>query len=205
MANRVIDSLIVFRILKMLTTPFKKMAAYKFGFIDERGNRIKEIPDENDKKKKVPNNPVTTDEKNSLTPLHRLVFNLKKIIEKVPFGKSAFASYAVALLLLKEEMKLPADQVEELFEKFYRHLKEEGKLDPNQLTEAVDVGKIEQKDKYNLRTQIKQNFDADGDIKIYPQKSEVINVQEKSLAFGIVIYEGFINDDKILFTAEDVY
>ena len=43
MVNRVIDSLIVFRILKMLTTPFRKQQAYKFGFIDERGNRIKKI------------------------------------------------------------------------------------------------------------------------------------------------------------------
>ena len=75
MATRVIDSLIVFRILKMLTTPFKKMKAYKFGFIDERGNRIKKIKD--DDGKEIDNNPITTDEKNSLTPLHRLVFNQK--------------------------------------------------------------------------------------------------------------------------------
>ena len=56
--------------------------------------------------------------------LHRLVFNLKKIIEKVPFGKSAFASYAVALLLLKENTEMTDEQMEELFENFYRHLKE---------------------------------------------------------------------------------
>lgn len=205
MANRVIDSLIVFRILKMLTTPFNKMKAYKFGFIDERGNRIKELPDPNDSKKRIPNNPVTTDEKNSLTPLHRLVFNLKKIIEKVPFGKSAFASYAVALLLLKEEMKLPADQTDELFEKFYTHLKKEGKLDPEQLTEAVLVGKVNNQDTHSLRTQIKQNFDENGEIKVYPPKSIVENVSKKSIGFGITIYEGYIGHDKIIFTAEDVY
>ena len=112
MVNRVVDSLIVFRILKMLTTPFKKTPAYKFGFIDERGNRIKTLPDPNNKNVKIANNPVTADEKNSLTPLHRLVFNLKKIIEKVPFGKSAFASYAVALLLLKENTEMTDDQME---------------------------------------------------------------------------------------------
>ena len=205
MANRVIDSLIVFRILKMLTTPFKKMNAYKFGFIDERGNRIKELSDPKDSKKKIPNNPVTTDEKNSLTPLHRLVFNLKKIIEKVPFGKSAFASYAVALLLLKEEMNLPVDQVDELFEKFYKHLKKENIVKPEQLTESINVGKLSSQESYHLRTQIKQNFEENGEIKIYPQKSEVRNVKKASIGYGITIYEGYINDDKIIFTAEDVY
>ena len=94
MVNRVIDSLIVFRILKMLTTPFNKTPAYKFGFIDAKGNRIKTLPDPNNKNVKLENNPRTAEEKNSLTPLHRLVFNLKKIIEKVPFGKSAYEANA---------------------------------------------------------------------------------------------------------------
>lgn len=203
MAGRIIDSLIVFRILKMLTTPFKKMKAYKFGFIDERGNRIKKIKD--DDGKEIDNNPVTTDEKNSLTPLHRLVFNLKRIIEKVPFGKSAFASYAVALLLLKEEMNIPTEQVDELFEKFYHHLKKEGKIKPEHLTESINIGKLSAQESYRLRTQIKQNFDESGEIKVYPQKTEVKNVKKASIGYGITIYEGYINDDKIIFTAEDVY
>ena len=38
---RIVDTLIVFRILKMLTTPFIKQKAYAFGFIDKNVNRIK--------------------------------------------------------------------------------------------------------------------------------------------------------------------
>ena len=53
-------------------------------------------------------------------------------------SKSAFASYAVALLLLKEEMNLPSDQVDELFEKFYHHLKKENKITADQLTESIN-------------------------------------------------------------------
>jgi len=68
MVNRVVDSLIVFRILKMLTTPFEKQMAYKFGFIDKRGNRIKKIKDDNGQE--IDNNPITDKEKASLTPLH---------------------------------------------------------------------------------------------------------------------------------------
>ena len=77
----------------MLTTPWKKFDAYKYGLIDDKGMRIKE------------KKPEGTKEKNSITLLHRLVWNLKRIVNMVPFGKTAFASYAVALLLLKEETK----------------------------------------------------------------------------------------------------
>ena len=203
MVGRVIDSLIVFRILMMLTTPFEKQQAYKFGFIDKRGNRIKKIKNEDGLE--VDNNPVTAKEKASLTPLHRLVFNLKKLIEKVPFGKTAFASYAVALLLLKEETNLPADQADELYEKFYKFLKEQNIMNAEMISEAVDVGKLYQDRPYNLRRQIKQNFTETGEIKIYPEKTQITDVKEHSIAYGITIYQGNILSETVLFTAEDVY
>ena len=112
---RIVDTLIVFRMLKMLVTPFKKHKAYQFGFIDQNGKRIKTKMVDG---KEVKNNPESKMEKSSFTLLHRLVFNLKRIIEKVPFGKTAFASYAVALLLLKEHANLSDEQGEELYEKF---------------------------------------------------------------------------------------
>lgn len=205
MVGRVVDSLIVFRILKMLTTPFEKTQAYKFGFIDKNGNRIKKLPDPDNPNVTVENNPVTKKEKNSLTPLHRLVFNLKKLIEKLPFGKTAFASYAVALALLKEETTLTSDQMDDLFEKFYRLIKEADVVTPEMISESAKVGKLYEDRPYRLRRQVKQNFDEIGEIKIYPEKTEVVNVREHSMGFGIMIYQGDIGEDKILFTAEDVY
>tara|TARA_Y100001936_G_C16015621_1_gene636286 strand:+ start:402 stop:1013 length:612 start_codon:yes stop_codon:yes gene_type:complete len=203
MVGRVIDSLIVFRILKMLTTPFEKQQAYKFGFIDKRGNRIKKIKDENGND--IDNNPVTQKEKNSLTPLHRLVFNLKRLIEKVPFGKTAFASYAVALLLLKEETNLDQEQTDQLFEDFYKHLKELNVMNPEMISEAIEVGKLHEDRPYNLRRQIKQNFTDTGEIKIYPEKTQITDVKEHSIGYGITIYQGMIEEETVLFTAEDVY
>lgn len=205
MVGRVIDSLIVFRILKMLTTDFKKTPAYKFGFIDRDGNRIKKIPHPEIKNQFIENNPKTKEEKNSLTPLHRLVFNLKKLLGKLPGGKTAFASYAVALALLKEHAELDSEQSDQLFEDFYKLIKREGLLTPEQLSEAQNVGKIPLQDVYRLRTQIKQNFDENEEIKIYPAKSIVSNISEKSIGYGILIYEGRIGEDRVLFTAEDVY
>jgi len=193
----------------MLTTDFKKTPAYKFGFIDKDGNRIKTLPDPNNKNQLLPNNPKTKEEKNSLTPLHRLVFNLKKLIRMVPFGKTAFASYAVALALLKEESNLDSEQTDQLYEDFYKLLKEEGVFEPDMLEEAVEVGKLcslrMEGGEYHLRRQIKQNFDELGEIKIYPEKTKITDVRESCIGYGVIIYEGRIEEDKVLFTAEDVY
>ncbi len=209
MVGRVIDSLIVFRILKMLTTDFKKTPAYKFGFIDSNGNRIKKLPHPTVKGSFIENEPKTKEEKNSLTPLHRLVFNLKKLIRMVPFGKTAFASYAVALALLKEETNLDSEQTDQLYEDFYRLLKEEGAFEPEMLEEATEVGKLctlrMEGGEYHLRRQLKQNFEDNGEIKIYPEKTKITDVKESCIGYGVLIYEGRINEDKVLFTAEDVY
>lgn len=209
MVGRVIDSLIVFRILKMLTTDFKKTPAYKFGFIDKNGNRIKTLPDPNNKNQLLRNDPKTKEEKNSLTPLHRLVFNLKKLIRMVPFGKTAFASYAVALALLKEETNLDSEQTDQLYEDFYKLLKEEDVFKPEMLEEAVEVGKLctlrMDGGDYHLRRQLKQNFDELGEIKVYPEKTKITDVRESCIGYGVLIYEGRIGEDKVLFTAEDVY
>ena len=195
---RIVDTLIVFRILKMLTTPFNKMQAFKFGFIDKNGKRIKKIEDENGNM--VKNDPVTSKEKSSLTPLHRLVFNLKKIIEKVPFGKTQFASYVTALLLLKEECDLDDEQSEELYEKFYRFLKDNELLEAEMITETINIGKLELVETYNIRFPIKEQ----GEI-IHQHKEQVLVHSEYEKIYGIQTYIGFVNDERVVLTADDVY
>jgi hypothetical protein len=189
----IINTLVVFKILKMLVTKFKDFDAFKLGLIDKDGNRIKKKPI------------ATSDDKEAMSMLHRLVFNLKRIIQKVPFGKTAFASYAIALALLKEHLNLNADQMEELCEKFYRHLKDENILEPEMLSEAHKVGSLELGETYNLRRQLKQNFDKDWEFVIYPEKTPIQIMQEHSSIFGITLYIGYIDEHRVLVTQDDVY
>ena len=86
-----IDNLLAFRILYMLVTPFEKTDAYKFGIIDKDGNPLKKSKDLK-----------TSEEKDSYTNLTRLVFSLKRLLAKVPGGKSQFASIVAAYWLIKE-------------------------------------------------------------------------------------------------------
>jgi len=86
-----LDNLLAFRVLYMLVTPFEKTDAYKFGIIDKDGNALKKSKDLK-----------TSEEKDSYTNLTRLVFSLKRLLAKVPGGKSQFASIVAAYWLIKE-------------------------------------------------------------------------------------------------------
>ena len=92
---RAIDLFVTYRFLRLLTTPFEDTDAFKLGIIDGKGNRIKKP---NPTKPLVPLN--TTQQKNSYTILHKLVFNIKKIFGKVPGLRTKLGTYAAALFLL---------------------------------------------------------------------------------------------------------
>jgi hypothetical protein len=89
--SRAADLYYTFRFLKLLVTKWTDMEAYKLGVIDDTGKSI------------IKARNLTSEQKPHYTTFHRLVFNIKRLMEKVPFGKSRIASYAAALYLLKEE------------------------------------------------------------------------------------------------------
>jgi hypothetical protein len=95
MANRAIDFLITYRIVKLLSTDFKDQEAFKFGIIDANGKVLRPVRTLN-----------TQAELDSYTVLHRFIFNLKRILAK--FGlKSSLSNFGVALaFILKENQEL---------------------------------------------------------------------------------------------------
>ena len=94
------DLVYTFRFLRLLTTPWEETNAFKLGLIDDQGKKIKK--------------PQSTEEKSAYNLFHRLVYNVKKLINKVPGGKSKIASYAAALLLLKETHDLSDASLEKI-------------------------------------------------------------------------------------------
>ena len=100
---RFVDALISYRILRMLTTSFTETDAYRLGIIDAHGNVLKKEQDL-----------ATEEERESYSLLHRMVFKLKRIIEKVPFANSKFLSFAAALALVKENVEYDEDILEEI-------------------------------------------------------------------------------------------
>lgn len=94
--SRATDLVYTFRFLKLLTTKFENTPAYEMGLIDDKGNLLRK--------------PRTSEEKSSYTKFHKLVFNIKKILEKIP-GSRTLSSYASALYLIKEEYGIDIERV----------------------------------------------------------------------------------------------
>ena len=93
MANRAVDLVITYRVVKLLVTPFNKQEAFKYGIIDKDGKVLRKY-----------RTLKTTAEKKSYTILHRFVFNLKRILQKVGLG-GRLGTFAVALATLLREDK----------------------------------------------------------------------------------------------------
>ena len=87
-----VDLFMTYKFIRLLTTKWNKTEAFKTGVIDKNGKLLVKGKDQTEKQKK------------SYQLFDKMVFNLKRILEKVPFGKSQIASYAAALFLLKEDL-----------------------------------------------------------------------------------------------------
>lgn len=112
--GRVLDTLYVYQIIKKLVTPFKKTKAYSLGIIDKDGNVLKPRKDLE-----------TQEEKKAYTTFDTLIFNLKKLLAKIPGGKTRLGTFVAGLMLLKEEKNIEFHLNQELLDGF---LEEQYKL-----------------------------------------------------------------------------
>jgi len=115
--GRFVDSIIAYRILKMLVVSFEDTDAFKQGIIDKNGKELKKMSDLN-----------TVAERDAYTILHRLVFRLKRIINKVPIENKKLLNLAAAYSLIKEHYhadKEPINLEEQFFDRMKLDLSEE--------------------------------------------------------------------------------
>ena len=187
--GRAIDLLITYRVIKMLVTPFEKQPAYALGIIDNNGKVLR-------KSKTL----KTAKEKEAYTLLHRFVFNLKRLINVVPGGKSKLGTYAAALgLLLKEGKDL---NMVELERDLYKHLSENDLIKLDDINESVGFDFL-QEGKYIVTDQLEDlngNITAEvGDI-VYTTE----NQKPFDNYFGVNLYH-VINEDtkKQVMVSED--
>ena len=115
--GRFVDSIIAYRILRLLVTSFEDTDAFKQGIIDAKGKELKKMSQLN-----------TVQERDAYTLLHRLVFRIKRIINKVPIENKKLLNFAAALSLVKECVeagKEPINLEEQYLNKINTDLSEE--------------------------------------------------------------------------------
>lgn len=89
MANIVAD-VTIYVILRKLVTPFIQMPAFRAGVIDENGNFL------------VSRQDMTQQQIEACSLLDVMVINLKRLIGKLPGGRTQLASFAAALFLIRQ-------------------------------------------------------------------------------------------------------
>ena len=98
MATGVVDVFMVYQFLKRLATPFEKWDAFKEGVIDKEGNIILKKNNRNQKQKQT------------LKIFDVMILRLKRLLGKIPGGKTRLASYAAALWLIKEDWQSRSEE-----------------------------------------------------------------------------------------------
>ena len=158
--SRAVDLFVTYRFLKLLVTPWKKQEAYKLGIIDANGkNLIKSSKFERE------------EQRSAFTLLHRLVFNCKRIMQKIPFVRSQLGTYATALFLLKEHYKienLPEAEVT-------KYLLENKLIDLNDKIseEVIGFGNMLPAGEYKLKDMVTAD-----DEEIDAQKGDIVSALE---------------------------
>jgi len=97
----IVDLFLVYQFIKRLSTPFKEWDAYKLGIIDEKGQQLIKRKDF-----------TKRDQKDAFGIFDIMITKLKRLLEKVPGGKSRIGSYAAALYLIKEQQSIEKGGIE---------------------------------------------------------------------------------------------
>ena len=158
--SRAIDLFVTYRFLKLLVTPWKKQEAFKQGIIDGKGKTLIKSRDF-----------TSDDQRQAFTLLHRLVFNCKRIMQKIPFVRSQLGTYATALFLLKEHYK-----IENLPEaEITKYLLENNLIELNDeiAEEVIGFGNMLPTGEYKLKDQVTADDDE-----IDAQKGDIVTALE---------------------------
>jgi len=151
--GQAIDLFVAYRFLRILTTPWEDQEAYKLGIIDKDGKLLRKR-----------NTLKTEAEKKSFTLLHRLIFNLKRILHKIPLVKSKIGTYATALFLLKQHFAGQVEDEDTIEKAFTGWLVDNDYITKEELEESViGIGATLPKGTYKLTQDIFAG--NEGDIK----------------------------------------
>lgn len=110
MANKLVDAYLVYQLVSRLIKPFDKWPAFKLGVIDKAGNVL------------IKRANRTPEQQLEWGFFDVLVANLKKMLAKVPGGKTRLANFAAAVYLMREHKHYNEDEANVLAEACFNHI-----------------------------------------------------------------------------------
>ncbi len=176
--SRIIDGLIAWRILKLLTTRFDRTEAYKLGIIDDKGKVLIKSKDIKDKK-----------QRNAYTLLIRFVFNLKRMLGKIGLKSRLGSAAAAAIAFFKEQY----GENPEVERQVYKYIKEQG----FEFEISETYGEPLTEGTYKVKHDI---YDLEGDVVINMDESiEFTETTDTIMGYDVFKYDG------VYLTTEDLY
>tara|TARA_B100000900_G_C20552870_1_gene705510 strand:- start:397 stop:1056 length:660 start_codon:yes stop_codon:yes gene_type:complete len=199
--NRAVDILITYRLLRILTTPFEKQDAFKYGIVDKNGKVLRKY-----------NTLKDTKEKKAYTWLHRFCFNLKRIMSKAGLG-GRLGSIALSLAVLLKEHNDPdllgtEDDANFLKAKERMGISQYPELEKyKSLFESTIVQWIKMEGKWDEIVKEDANLPPIVDIKD-TELSESANASLYNTFFGIDVYKvdnEFVPNELITYRSQDIF
>jgi len=172
--SKSVDIFMTYKFLRILTQDWEDSKAFEFGIVDKDGKILRKRSSLKPGK-----------EKDSYTLFHRMVWKIKRLLGKLPFGRSKLASYAAALWFIREE----AQQSEKIEEKFKEYLIENGHVGFAELNQLITEEHDYSIDKIYLHVETKTPIEL---------------LRQVGVSLGMPIIEGRLRDsEKIIITTPD--
>jgi len=176
--SRIIDGLIAWRLIKLLTTRFDRTEAYKLGIIDDKGKVLIKSKDIKDKK-----------QRNAYTLLIRFVFNLKRMLGKIGLKSKLGSAAAAAIAFFKEQY----GENPEVERQVYKYIKEQG----FEFEISETYGEPLAEGTYKVKHDI---YDLEGDVVINMDESiEFTETTDTIMGYDVFKHNG------VYLTTEDLY
>jgi hypothetical protein len=179
-----LEMYLMLKIINLLTQPWDQLPAYKLGIIDARGKVLK-----NTRKLK------TSAERVAYGTFQKFCFNLRKLIERLPGGKTKLAKYLTVYALFKESNDSEINM--EFISEFAENININETFENDLL-----MGSILHKGTYRLLSDM---LSSDGKI-IEQDTLVIVPIDQKTqmILLGKPVFEVSVGKRKLMVSGDDI-
>ncbi len=122
LTESVVDIYVAYKFVKIMSQPWTDTDAFKLGIIDDKGKILKKR-----------RNLKSGEEKAAYTIFHTLIWNIKKLLDKLPPTRTRIGSFAAALWMLKEYTASRVQDENLIESTFIDYMLESGRVGPGEV------------------------------------------------------------------------
>jgi len=180
----VVDIYVAYKFVKILSTPWEKTDAFKLGIIDKKGKILK-------KRKNL----KSGEEKAAYTIFHTLIWNMKKLLDKLPPTRTRIGSFVAALWMLKEYTSVRVQDQTLIERTFVKYMIDTGRVTSGEVLDSCFEEFFGEGDDADFRPELpsvlfkgryKLLFDVDAP-EFTGQKGNIVVVRKDTLSFETLL------------------